>query len=47
MSSSSSLLDKVKSHSFFYNPRDNERILNIIIGEKQIEEKKKIEILKA
>jgi len=47
MSSSSPLLDKVKSHSFFYNPRDNERILNIIIGEKQIEEKKKIEILKA
>ena len=47
MSGSASLLDKVKSHSFFYNPRDTERILNIIIGEKQIEEKKKNEILKA
>jgi len=47
MSGSASLLDKVKSHSFFYNPRDTERILNIIVGEKQIEEKKKNEILKA
>jgi predicted ATP-dependent Lon-type protease len=47
MSSSTQLLEKVKSHTFFYNPRDNERILNIIIGEKQIEERKKIEILKA
>ncbi len=47
MSSNSSFLEKVKPHTFFYNPRDNERILNIIIGEKQIEEKKKIEILKA
>ena len=47
MSSSAQFLDKVKTHTFFYNPRDNERILNIIIGEKQIEERKKIEILKA
>jgi len=47
MSSNFQFLEKVKSHTFFYNPRDNERILNIIIGEKQIEERKKIEILKA
>jgi len=47
MSSNFQSLEKVKSHTFFYNPRDNERILNIIIGEKQIEERKKIEILKA
>jgi len=47
MSSSFQFLDKVKSHSFFYNPRDSERVLNIILGEKQIDEKKKIEILKA
>ena len=47
MSSSISLLDKIKSHSFFYNPRDTERILNIILSEKQIDEKKKNEILKA
>jgi len=47
MSSPTQLLDKVKSHSFFYNPRDTQRILNIIMGEKQIEEQKKNEILKA
>jgi len=47
MSSSISLLDKIKSHSFFYNPRDTERILNIILSEKQIDERKKNEILKA
>jgi len=47
MSSYLSFLDKVKPHTFFYNPRDTERILNIIIGEKQIEEQKKNEILKA
>jgi Predicted ATP-dependent Lon-type protease len=47
MNSSTQFLDKVKSHSFFYNPRDTERILNLIIGEKQIEESKKNGILKA
>ncbi|CAC93966.1 protease [Sulfolobus islandicus rod-shaped virus 1] len=43
----SQLFEKLKSHSFFYNPRDNERILSLILGEKQVEENKKIEILKA
>ncbi|ARQ96476.1 hypothetical protein [Sulfolobus islandicus rod-shaped virus 10] len=47
MSSSNQLLEKIKSHSFFYNPRDTERVLNIILSGKQIEEQKKIEILKA
>jgi len=47
MSSSNQLLEKIKSHSFFYNPRDTERVLNIILSGKQIEERKKIEILKA
>jgi len=47
MSSDFQFLDKVKSHSFFYNPRDTERVLNIILSGKQIEERKKIEILKA
>ncbi|UUG47340.1 putative ATPase [Sulfolobus islandicus rod-shaped virus] len=47
MSSNFQFLDKVKSHSFFYNPRDTERVLNIILSGKQIEESKKIEILKA
>ncbi len=47
MSSNFQFLDKVKAHTFFYNPRDTERVLNIILGEKQIEERKKIEILKA
>jgi len=40
-------LEKVKEHSFFYNPRDTERVLNIILSGKQIDDKKKIEILKA
>ena len=47
MSSQSHLLEKIKIHSFFYNPRDTERVLNIILSGKQIEERKKIEILKA
>jgi len=47
MSSQSQLLEKIKIHSFFYNPRDTERVLNIILSGKQIEERKKIEILKA
>jgi len=47
MSSSNHLLEKIKSHSFFYNPRDTERVLNIILSGKQIEDSKKIEILKA
>jgi len=47
MSSNFQFLDKVKTHSFFYNPRDTERVLNIILSGKQIEERKKIEILKA
>jgi len=47
MSSSSQFLEKVKQHSFFYNPRDTERVLNIILSGKQIDERKKIEILKA
>ena len=47
MSSQSQWLEKVKLHTFFYNPRDTERILNIILGEKQLEETKKNEILKA
>ncbi len=42
-----SFLEKEIAHSFYYNPRDTERILNIILGEKQIEERKRIEILKA
>lgn len=40
-------LEKEIAHSFYYNPRDTERILNIILGEKKVEEKKKNEILKA
>ncbi|ARQ96361.1 protease [Sulfolobus islandicus rod-shaped virus 9] len=47
MSSSTQLLEKIKSHSFFYNPRDTERVLNIILSGKQIEDSKKVEILKA
>jgi len=47
MSSSNQLLEKIKSHSFFYNPRDTERVLNIILSGKQIEDSKKVEILKA
>jgi len=47
MNGNSQFLEKVKAHSFFYNPRDTERILNIIIGEKQIDERKKNEILRA
>jgi hypothetical protein len=41
------LVKKVYEHTFFYNPRDTERIINIILGEKEIEENKKIEMLKA
>jgi hypothetical protein len=47
MSSQFQWLEKAKLHTFFYNPRDTERILNIILGEKQIDETKKNEILKA
>jgi len=47
MSSNFQFLEKAKQHSFFYNPRDTERVLNIILSEKQIDEKKKNEILKA
>ncbi len=37
-----SFLEKEIAHSFYYNPRDTERILNIILGEKQIEERKRM-----
>jgi len=47
MSSNFQFLEKAKEHSFFYNPRDTERVLNIILSEKQVEDRKKNEILKA
>ena len=47
MSSNFQFLEKTKQHSFFYNPRDTERVLNIILSGKQIEDGKKNEILKA
>ncbi|AZI75903.1 ATPase domain [Sulfolobales Beppu rod-shaped virus 1] len=45
--SSYKFLQVFNQHSFLYNPRDQNRFLSLIIGEKQIDEEKKIKILKA
>lgn len=41
------ILDKVYSHSFFYNPRDTNRYVNLLLSGKQVDERKKLEIIKA
>ncbi|CAQ58449.1 protease [Stygiolobus rod-shaped virus] len=37
----------LSQHQFFYNPRDESRFLNLVVGEKQISDEKKNKILKA